>query len=72
MIQEQIDQASSVNRNTVLTSSEQDNTHRVSLVVTYHPELPNLSKIVRDHPSTLHVFEKMKKVVPNAPLVAYR
>ena len=71
-IQQQIGRASSVNRNIALTSSERDNTHRVPLVVTYHPELPNLSKILRDHLPTLHVSEKMKKAVPNAPLVAYR
>ena len=47
-------------------------THRVPLVVTYHPKLPNLTKIFRNHLPTLRVFEKMKKVVRNASLVPYR
>ena len=73
-IQAQIDQASSVNRNTALTSGERDNTHKVPLVVTYmyHPKLPSLSKILHYHLPILRVSEKMKKVVLNAPLVAYR
>ena len=44
----------------------------VPLVVTYHLELPNLSNILHKHLPTLHVSEKMKKAVPNAPLVAYQ
>ena len=61
VVQEQIDRASSVNRNTTLTPSEHDNTHKVPLTVTYHLELPNLLKILRDHLSTLHVSEKNEK-----------
>ena len=42
VVQKQIDWASKMNKNTVLTSSEHGNMHRVPLV--YHPKLPNLSK----------------------------
>ena len=44
---------------------------RVPLVVTYHPELPSLGKILHYHLPTLYIPEKkMKKAVPKPPLVA--
>ena len=52
--------------------SENKNIERVPLVVTYHPELPCWGKILHDHLPTLHISEKMKKAVPNPPLVANR
>ena len=44
------------------------------ITITYHPDLPTLSKIVRDHLPILHVHvsEKMRLVIPNPPLVANR
>ena len=45
---------------------------RVPLVVTYHPQLPKLSIILRKHLPILHVSERMKQIIPNVPLVAYR
>ena len=71
-IQQQIDRATSVTRTKALTRSEIKNTDRVPLVVTFHPQLPSLGKILRDHLPTLHISEKMKKAVPNPPLVANR
>ena len=52
--------------------SEIKNIERVPLVVTYHPELLCLGKILSNHLPTLHISEKMKKMVPNPPLVANR
>ena len=50
--------------------TEIENIDRVPLVVTYHPERPCLGKIFRNHLPTLYISEKVKKVVPNPPLVA--
>ena len=71
-IQQQIDRATSVSRTEALAMSEINNEERVPLVVTYHPQLPCLGKILREHLPTLHVSETMKKAVPNPPLVANR
>ena len=69
-VQQQIDRATSIMRAEALKNSEKKNIDRVPLVVTYHPDLPNLSKILRQHLPILHVSERMKRIVPNAPLVA--
>ena len=41
-------------------------------MVTYHPKLPQLSRILHHHLPTLHISKRMKSVLPNPPLVAYR
>ena len=41
-------------------------------MVTYHPGLPKLHQILRRHLPILHASERMKQVMPNPPLVAYR
>ena len=43
---------------------------RVSLVVTYHPDLPNLNRILGDHLHILHTPGKIWHTVLNPPLVA--
>ena len=45
---------------------------RIPLVVTYRPGLTKLSSIVRKHLPILHISEKLRKAIPNPPLVAYR
>ena len=45
---------------------------RIPLVVTYRPGLTKLSSIVRKHLPTLHISDKLRKPIPNPPLVAYR
>ena len=70
--QQQIDRATSVSRTETLKMSENKNVERVPLVVTYHPYLPCLGRILRNHIPTFHFSETMKKAVPNPPLVANR
>ena len=47
---------------------------RVPIVVTYCPGLTKLimSSIVRKHLPILHTSDKLRKAIPNPPLVAYR
>ena len=52
--------------------SESKSIERVPLVVTYHPQLWCLGKILWNHLPTLHISETMNKAVPNPPLVADR
>ena len=59
-IQHQIDRATNTSRSMALESHEKNPIERVTLVVTYHPDLPPLNKILCDHLSTLHTSEKMK------------
>ena len=63
---------SEVTRTKALIRSETKNIEKVPLVVTFHPELPSLGRILCDHLPTLHISEKMKKALPNPPLVANR
>ena len=75
-VQQQIERATNVTRTEALTRSEIKNMDTVPLVVTFHPQLPSLGEIPRDHlptcTSPLCISEKMKKAVPNPPLVANR
>ena len=71
-VQDQMDRATSVSREQALAISENKTSDRVPLVVTYHPELPCLGKILCDHLPTLHISERMKKAIPSPPLVANR
>ena len=72
MVQHQIHRTTSVERTEVLRNSKRNVSDRVPLVVTYHPDLLNLSKILRNSLSILYVSERIKKAVKNAPLVANR
>ena len=57
-VQHQIDKATGVSRSEGLTTSENDNVDRVSLVVMYHPDLPHLSKIFLDYLPTPYISGK--------------
>ena len=71
-IQRQIDRATNVSRAEALKAKNKDTIDRVPLVVTYHPDLPCLSKILQKHLPILHISNRMQLAVPNLPLVAYR
>ena len=69
-IQQQIERANRISREQALEMSGKNTTDRIPLVVTYHPDLPPLSKTLRDHLPILHVSERMKLAAPSPPLVA--
>ena len=71
-VQQQIDRATNIERLQTLKASNRKTLERVPMVVTYHPDLPSLNKILRKHLPILHVSEKMRKAVPHPPLVSYR
>ena len=69
-VQHQINRATRISRTEALGTSEVRTMERVPLVVTFHPQLPLLGKILRDHLLSLHISNKTKEAVPNPPLVA--
>ena len=70
-VQQQIDRAKMMARDEALEmSNRKKKSDRIPLVVNYHPNLPPLSKILREHLPILHVTERMKLTVPNPPLLA--
>ena len=46
--------------------------NRTPLVVTYHPNLTTLARIVKKHLPILHTSSRLKQAIPNPPLVAFR
>ena len=71
-IQHQINRANKISREQVLESSGSKTSDRIPLVVTYHPDLPSLSRILCKHLPILYVLDRMKLVAPSPPLVANR
>ena len=71
-VREQIWKASSKTREEALTPTSQKTTTRVPMVVTYHPNLPNIGYILRELQPLLHCWDKCKKAVKEVPMVAFR
>lgn len=45
---------------------------RVPLVVTYHPSLANLARVARKHLPMLHTSQRLRRAIPEPPLIAFR
>ena len=74
LVTTQISKALSIPRSDALkpTGGSESSLDRVPLVVTYHPSLPAISKIIQRHLSILHSSTKCRAAIPNPPIVAYR
>ena len=71
-VREQIRKARSKTREEALTPASQKTTTRVPMVVTYHPNLPNIGYMLRELQPLLHCSDKCKKAVKEVPMVAFR
>ena len=71
-VREQIRKAKLKTREETLTPVSQKATTRVPMVVTYHPNLPNIGAILRELQPLLHCSGKCKKAVKELPMVALR
>ena len=73
-VQDQIDRASHIRREDALTPRTRTcHNQRVPLVVTYHPNLPNLTALTKkNNLPVLHASSHLKKAIPERPLIAYR
>lgn len=61
-----------IDRDTLLQYRPKQQNNRVPFVMTYHPDSPNLHKIIHKRMDILHSSELMREIFPVAPLVAYR
>ena len=41
-------------------------------MATYYPRLPRLNKITRNYLPVLHVSQRLKEAIPDAPIIAFR
>ena len=71
-VREQMRKAKLKTREETLTPVPQKATTRVAMVVTYHPNLPNIGAILREVQPLLHCSDKCKKAVKEVPMVAFR
>jgi len=67
-----IQRASEINRQSSLQPKQRGKETRIPLVATYHPSLPSFNKVLTSKHPILHACSKLKEVLPDPPLVAYR
>ena len=51
-------------------SYNQETADRISLVTTFHPNLPSLCNILHDNHHILHTSDSLQQAVPNAPILS--
>ena len=49
-----------------------ENEQVTPLVVTLHPDLPHLMRILRDHQYVINISPRLREALPKCPIVAYR
>ena len=59
-------------RQQLLTPREKESKQITPLVVTFHPDLPHLTRILHDHQCVIDISPCLKGAFPRPPLVAYR
>ena len=67
-----IERATGVSREQSLTPRTKESEQVTPLVVTFHPDLPHLTRILRDHQCVIDISPRLKGALPKCPLVAYR
>ena len=71
-IAKQIRKATEQNRQELLKPKVKNKEQVTPLVVTFHPDLPHLTRILRDHQCIINTSLQLKGALPKPPLVAYR
>ena len=71
LVQQQIDKATNIKREELLTSRPKKAGQISPLVVTYHPDLPNSMRILHDHQCVIDASPRLRGVLLEPPLVAY-
>ena len=71
-IQHQIDKASELSREDLLRKERKNKEQVTPLVVGFHPNLPNLTRILHDHQCVINTSPRLSGAIPKPPLVAYR
>ena len=68
----QIQRASDVPRTDALKNKPRTEAETIPFVITYHPALPNIARIIHQHSNVLYSSNRCSNVLKNLPLVAYR
>ena len=68
----QIQRARLKSREEALTPRPRNANCKVPMVVTYHPNLPNIGGFLRDLQPLLHCSERCRKAIKEVPLMAFR
>ena len=71
-ITEAFEKVKDVDRDALLQYKEKNNKSRIPFVVTYHPDLKNLSSIIRKNWNLIENDPTLKKLFPTPPVMAYR
>ena len=71
-VEGQINKVRRLSRAEVLSNSNQPRSTKMPFAVTYHPRLPDISKILRELHPILESSEKCKNAIKSVPFVAFR
>ena len=72
-VQQRIEKATRMSRDQLLTPRSRKESEQVTpLVVTFHPNLPHLTRILHNHQCVIDISPRLKEALPKCPLVAYR
>ena len=71
-VEGQVDKVRRMSRAEVLSNSNQPRSTKTPFVVTYHPRLPDISKILRELHPILESSERCKNAIKSVPFVAFR
>ena len=66
-----IEKATRVLREQSLEQQTKENEQVTPLVITFHPDLPHLTRILQDHQCIIDIFPHLREVLPRCPIVAY-
>jgi hypothetical protein len=71
-LENSIQAAKNLSRDNVLEYKTKTQNTRTPLVITYHPDLPNISEITRRLWHTVLTSKRMRALFPEPPLISYR
>ena len=72
IVQSAITRVKALDRLTHLQKVKKKTNDRIVLALTYNPKLPSIPQIVKKHWRTMVKDQKMKKIFPSPPMVAYK
>jgi hypothetical protein len=72
VINNAIEKVKTLDRTTTLLKVTKTAKKRVVLAITYHPKLPSIRQIVKKHWRTLTKDQKMLRIYPEPPMIAYK
>ena len=71
-VKKEMEKVLRIDRKNALKKKEKRKESYIPLVVSYHPDLPPLGRIINKHWPTLQSKKRLKKVFKNRPIVSYK